>query len=167
MKDVAAFLYKPEEFDHQYQLWIEDSNKVIDFGTTFSYIADSYDQYMIWKMGTPAKKLGLEYEDTTEIEVIEQALESSLYLDSQYLKEEYKNIKATVLYVTVENGKVIPHSFSNGGIAIYVDNGNVQCFKGNEIPTSLPEEVKTKFLNGYTRVDVNNGVVEGSGKWEW
>ncbi|NMC08991.1 hypothetical protein GYA44_01520 [Candidatus Microgenomates bacterium] len=168
-EEITGIMYKTDEFNYQYQLWIEGQrdNNIPYFVSTFPYVADSEDQNMILKMKNAVEKLDLENKSNTEEQVTEQALECGYYMDSQYLDENMQDIQATVIYITIENGKVIPHSFSNGGIVFYINDGEVQHFNGNRIPTDLPQEVKEKFLQKYSRVDVNDGVVEASGKWEW
>lgn len=106
-------------------------------------------------------------EDSLEYEVLTTALESQTFVDDKYLDGETRGIvHSTILYVSQEGDKYICYSFNDGGMATYIQDGEVWVFKGKEIPNIFPEEVRDLYEQGYSRVDLNNGVLEGSGKLE-
>ncbi len=96
-----------------------------------------------------------------EREIFDSVMESEFYMEDKYLDENTLDVWGTIVYTREEGEKIGYYMIGNSGVAIYIKDGEVQVFPGSQIPNSLPENVKEKFKENFTRVESNNGIVKG------
>ena len=148
-----------KEKDAQYQVWLENGQAFGMVGKS-AYFSEIEGKSILYYLDPLNDELEFK-EGDLELKVFDKVMESQLFVPREYLTEEIKDVRATVVHMELEGDKYVYDFLGEGG-GVYVNEGEVEIIKSGELPDYLSEEVKEKFRD-YKRVDVNNGVVEGSG----
>ena len=152
-----------QNYPYQYQIWVDGREKVPLVYWNFPYDKNIDGESLITRMGL-SQELEINSENDLKCQILDQAMESGYYLDSSWLDDDVQSARATVVYVAEEGDMIVPYSLNDGGMVFYIDNGEVKRFKGNEIPSDLPENVKEKFLEKYVIVSVNGDTIKTFGQ---
>ncbi len=149
----------------QYQVWLEGKETGSRLVGDRAYFTEIEGKSMLMSMNSLEETLKFQQDDL-ELKIFDKVMESQIFIPREYLDHDINNVNATVVFMKKEGDRYV-YRILGEGCAIFVKDGEVEIFKSKEIPSSLSIEVKKLYEQGYTRVDINNGVVEGFGKWEW
>ena len=154
-----------EKYPYQYQAWF-DNGKISVTYYNQAYVAEARGGKSLMEFGGASERYGFA-KGSLELKIFDAVMESGIntrvYMGQEYLDPELHNVKATIAYVVTDGDRHYYYMIGTDGIAVYVDNGNVSIYSGSKIPSFLPDEVKEKFKEGYTRVENNDGEVEAFG----
>jgi hypothetical protein len=132
----------------------------------FVYIENGKSKYFTWSKKYNPDRVGTTFSDQLGVSVDEEKIFEKVMKDSSFSEYSIKPCYQKVIYVTKETGEdgITRNgffSYSESGIAIYIDVNNViRIFNGNNIDVDDPE-VRSLFERGYTQVRIVDGQPKG------